>query len=50
MVSQPPKSSIEKLCENIRNGDLSNLKEIDFNKLSKEEQDKVEESVYAMMA
>ena len=33
----------------IRNGDLSNVKEIYFNKFSKEEQDKIEEYVYAMM-
>ena len=37
VVSHPPKSSIDKLCEKIRNGDLSNLKNVDFNKLTKDE-------------
>ena len=50
MVSHPPKSSIDTLCKKIRNGDLNNLKNIDFNKLTKVEQNKVEESIYAMMA
>ena len=50
VVSHPPKSPIDILCQKIRNGDLSNVKEIDFNKFSKEEQDKIEESFYAMMA
>ena len=49
MVSHPPKYSIDKLCEKIRNGDLSTLKNIDFNKLTKDEQNKVEEFVYNMM-
>ena len=50
MVSHPPKSPIDILCQKIRNGDLSNVKEIDLNKFSKEEQDKIEEFVYSMMA
>ena len=50
MVSHPPKSLIDILCRKIRNRDLNNVKEIDFNKFSKEEQDKIEESIYAMMA
>ena len=50
VVSHPPKSSIDKLCEKIRNGDLNDIKNVDFNKLTKEEKNKVEESVNAMMA
>ena len=49
-VSHPPKSSADTLCEKIRNGDLSDMKNVDFNKLTKEEQIKIEESIYAMMA
>ena len=37
VVSHPPKSSVDKLCGNIRNGDLSTLKNINFNKLRKDE-------------
>ena len=37
VVSRPPKSSIEKLCAKIRNGDLNDLKNVDFNKLTKDE-------------
>ena len=48
MVSHP-KSSIEKLCAKIRNDDLKDLKKLDFNKLKKDEQNKIEEFVYAMM-
>ena len=50
MVSHAPKSVINKICENIRNADLNDLKNIDFNKLSREEKNKIEESLYAMMA
>ena len=49
MVSHPPKSSIDKLCEKIRNGDLNDLKNVDFNKLTKDGQNRVEESIYSMM-
>ena len=49
VVSCPPKSSIDKLCTKIRNGDLNNLKNLDFNKLTKDEKNKIEESIYAMM-
>ena len=34
----------------MRNDDLKDLKNLDFNKLTKDEQNKVEESVYSMMA
>ena len=44
MVSHPPKYSIEKLSEKIRNGNLNDLKNVDFDKLTKEEKNKVEES------
>ena len=37
VVSHPPKSTIDKLCEKIRNADLNDLKTLDFNKLSREE-------------
>ena len=36
VVSHPPKSSADKLCEKIRNGDLSNLKTLNLNKLTKD--------------
>ena len=50
VVSRPPKSSINKLCAKIRNEDLKYLKNLDFNKLTKDEKNKIEESVYTMMA
>ena len=50
VVSHPPKSVIDKICENVKNTDFIDLKNIDFKKLSREDQNKVEESVYAMMA
>ena len=50
VVSHPPKSSIDKLCAKISNGDLNYLKNIDFNKLTKDEKNKIEESAYSMMA
>ena len=47
VVTHTTKSDLE----NIRdNADLTILKSIDFNKLSREEQNMVEESVYTMMA
>ena len=49
-VSHPPKPSVDALCQEIRNGDLTKVKEIDFDKFTKEEKEKIEESVYAMMA
>ena len=50
VVSHPPKSTIDKLCTKIRNGDLKDLKNSVFNKLTEEEKNKIEESVYVMMA
>ena len=51
MVSQTTKSDLENICDNIRdNADLSGLKCIDFNKLSRDEQNMVEELDYNMMA
>ena len=50
MVSHPPKSSIDKLCTKIRNGDLKDLKNLYFNKLTKGEKNRIEEYVYTMMA
>ena len=49
VVSYPPKSSVDKLCGKNRNRDLTTLKNIDFNKLTKDEQNKVVESIYNMM-
>ena len=49
MVSHT-KSLVAKLYAKIRNDDLNDLNNVDINKLTKEEQNKVEESVYAMMA
>ena len=40
-VSHPPKSSVDALCQKIRNGDLSNIKEVDFDKFTKEEKEKI---------
>ena len=42
-------SSIDKLCAKIRNGDSKDLKNLDFNKLTKEEKNKIEESIYSMI-
>ena len=49
MVSHPPKSSIDTICENIKNAYFSKLKKIEFNKLGREEKNMIEESFYAMM-
>ena len=43
-VVSHPKSSIAKLCAKIRNDDLKELKILDFNKLSKDEKNKIEET------
>ena len=44
-------SRLENICNNIRdNADLSGLLTLDFNKLSKEQQNTVEDSIYTMMA
>jgi len=50
VVSHPPKSTIDKIFENIKNVDLTDLKSLEFNKLSREEKYKIVEFVYAMMA
>ena len=50
VVSHPPKSAIDKLCENIRKANLNDLKTLDFNKINKEEKNKIEESMYSMIA
>ena len=50
MVSHASKFGLEKIYDNIKdNVDLTGLKNIDFSKLNKKEQNMVEESVYAMM-
>ena len=48
-VVSHPKSSIAKLCPKIRNDDLKELKNLDFNKISKDEKNKIKGSVYAML-
>ena len=51
VVSHPPKSKVDRICENIRNhGDIFELKSINFGQLTKEEKNKIEESIYSMMA
>ena len=50
VVSHTSKSDLEKIYDNVKeNVDLIRLKNIEFNKLNREDQNKVEESVYAMM-
>lgn len=45
-----PKSDLENICDNVKdNVDLIGLKNVDFGKLSREDQNMLEESVYAMM-
>ena len=51
MVSHTPKYDLENICENVRyNVDLTNLKNVDFGKLGREEKNLIEESIYAMMS
>ena len=51
VVSHALESDLENICDNVKdNADLSGLKNIEFNKLSREEKNMVEESVYTMMA
>ena len=51
VVIHPPKSNIDRICDNIKdNVDISELKSIEFGKLTKEEKNNIEESIYAMMA
>ena len=50
VVSHATKSDLENICDNIKdNADLTGLKNIDFGKLSRDEQNMVEESLYVMM-
>ena len=51
MVSHKPLSDIENLCANIKNNAvLSGLKNIDFEKLGREEKNLVEEAVYSLIS
>ena len=51
VVSHTPLSGLKNICENVKNNaDLSRLKNIDFEKLGREEKNLVEESVYEMMS
>ena len=37
VVSHPPKTAIDRLCDKIENVDLNDLKSLNFNKISREE-------------
>ena len=51
VVSHPPKSKVDKICDNIRDHvDIYELKSINFGQLTKEEKNNIEESIYSMMA
>ena len=51
VVSHNPLSDLENLCENVKNGaDLLGFRHVNFDNLGKEEKNKVEESLYAMMS
>ena len=51
MVSHTPQSNLENICENVKNNaDLSSLKNIDFDKLGREEKNLVEELIYVVMS
>ena len=51
VVSHPPKSKVDIICENVRNhAVISKFKCIDFGKLTKGETNKIEEFIYSMMA
>ena len=45
VVSHPPKFTIDKLCTKIQNWDFKDLKNLDFNKLTKDEKKEIEESM-----
>ena len=50
MVTHTPKFDLENICDNVKdNANLIRLKNIDFGKLSREDQNMLVESVYAMM-
>ena len=51
VISHPPKSKVDKICNNVRNhADIFELKSINFGQLTKEEKNMVEDSIYSMMA
>ena len=51
VVSNPPKSKVDILCTDIvEHADMSRLKDINFDELSREEKKRIEESIYEMMA
>ena len=50
VVSHAPKSDLENISDNVKdNANLIRLKNIEFNKLDREDQNMLEESVYSMM-
>ena len=50
MVSNPKKSKVEIVCIDIvEHADMSRLKDINFDELSREEKNRIEESIYEMM-
>ena len=51
MVSHPPKSKVDIVCIDItEHADMSRLKDINFDELSREEKIRIEELIYDMMA
>ena len=51
MISHTPKSNLENIFHNVENNaNLIGLKSINFEKLGREEENQVEESIYAMMS
>lgn len=51
MSIHSPKSDLENICDNVRdNADLTGLKNIEFGKLGRKDQNLIEESIYAMMS
>lgn len=50
VVSHPQKPNLDKICDDVKNANFDNLKGINFEKPSREENNKLENSIYAMMA
>ena len=49
-LSNPPKSKVDIICNDIiENANISRLKDINFDELSREEKNRIEESIYEMM-
>ena len=50
VVSHPHKTNLEKICDDIKNANFDDLNSINFDKLTREEKNKLEDVVHAMMA